>query len=44
MSIAAAPLTFRSVADQNRLNGTAGIPASRILVAKPDVKLIPEPR
>jgi hypothetical protein len=44
MSIAGDSLTGRPLADQKRVNGSTTTPMPRILIARPDIKLIPEPR
>jgi hypothetical protein len=44
MSIAAISLSARPLSDQQRTSGASKIPPARILVAKGDPILIPEPR
>ena len=44
MSIASPSIGERPIGDQKRAIGTAKVPPLRLMVAKPDAKLTPEPR
>jgi len=44
MSIAAASVSHAPLSGQKQLTARSTIPARRILIAKPDSKLTPEPR